>query len=391
VSTSTLDLYDPVFHADPYPTYAALREQSPLLQLVEPAVWLMSRYEDVNDALRSPDTYSSRLGVAFHDGAGDGSLVAADDPDHARLRQILNKQFTPRSIAVLETEVDVIVAEVLAKLPASGPIDFATTVATEVPTRVVATYLGIDPDRWAEYKYWSDSVNDLIWSKQPTVEILVAANDGGTAAITFFTEQIAARRETPSSDLIGRLVKAGDAITDHEIIQFCFLLLLAGNVTTSSVLNHSVLLLLQHPEQLKDLQNDPELISQAIEEVVRFESPLQGFMRTLTRDVEMHGVTMREGDKVMMLYGSANRDASAHDDPDRFDIRRAPANHLAFGAGPHYCLGSWLARLEVRLVLRQLLPTLGTWQLDPERLVQRKASPVFRDVDSLPVVIGGIA
>ncbi len=387
-----IDLYDEAFQADPYPTYERLRSQSPLVRLDNPAVWLMSRHADVNEALRNPGVYSSSQGVAFNDGAGEGALIAADDPDHTRLRRLLNKQFTPRSVAELEEDVRRTTASIVNQLPGPGSsVDFAATLAAELPTRVIADYLGIDPENWASYKQWSDVVNEVIWAREPTLEQYTAAGAGGGAAVALFTQAIADRRTSFKPDLIGRLVAAtdtADALTDHETIQFCFLLMLAGNVTTSSVLNHSMLLLLQHPEQQQALRDDPRLIPAAIDEVLRFESPLQGFMRTLTQDVELHTQRMRAGDKVMMLYGSANRDESVFPRADQFDISRDTSGHIAFGAGPHFCLGSWLARLEVTIMLEALLPLMPCWSLDPSRRIVRTGAPAFREIRSLPLLLG---
>lgn len=383
--TFTVDPYDLTFQADPYPTYARLREDAPVLRLAEPDVWLLSRHEDVNAALRNPAEFSSAFGIAFGRSGGVGSLIATDDPDHGRLRKILSRQFTPRSIAALEEQVQETVASLRDGLPDSGSFDFVEAFAAPLPTRIIAGYLGIDPERWRDYKRWSDVLNEISWAREPAPDLGAAAMTAVQEAVGFFAAEIAARRSSPREDLIGRLTSAEAGLSDEEIINFCVLLMLAGNVTTSSVLSHAVLLLLSYPDQLALLAADPSLVESAVEEVVRLESPIQGFVRTLSRELVLHGQTLSAGEQVMLLFGSANRDDRVFDEPHRFDVTRDSSGHVAFGAGPHFCLGAWLARLEVRVALEMLLPALTTWQLDPDSPMVRLPSPAFREIASLPI------
>lgn len=386
----TLDPYSPSFQDDPYPSYVQLRDDAPVLRLTEPDVWLLSRHEDVNAALRNPVVFSSALGIAFGHSGGVGSLIATDDPDHGRLRKILSRQFTPRSIAALEEQVREVVAALTADLPDSGRFDFVEAFAAPLPTRIIALYLGIDPDRWRDYKRWSDVLNEISWAREPSAELGAAAMTAVQEALGFFAAEIAVRRDTPREDLIGRLTSAEAVLSDDEIINFCVLLMLAGNVTTSSVLSHAVLLLLSHPDQLALLQADATLMDGAVEEVVRLESPIQGFVRTLASDLVLHGETLTAGEQVMLLFGAANRDERIFADAAKFDITRDSSGHVAFGAGPHFCLGSWLARLEVRVALEVLLPALGAWKLDPAHPMVRLPSPAFREIASLPITVAAL-
>jgi cytochrome P450 len=316
-----------------------------------------------------------------------GSLIATDDPEHGRLRKILSRQFTPRSIAALETQVREVVAALTHDLPSTGVFDFVAAFAAPLPTRMIALYLGIDPERWRDYKRWSDVLNEISWAREPSPELGAAAMTAVQEALGFFAAEIAARRTAPKEDLIGRLTSPEAGLSDDEIINFCVLLMLAGNVTTSSVLSHAVMLLLSHPDQLALLRADPTLIDAAVEEVVRLESPIQGFVRTLTGDVVLHGQTLAAGEQVMLLFGAANRDARVFSEPEKFDVTRDASGHVAFGAGPHFCLGSWLARLEVRVALEMLLPVLVTWRLDPAHPMVRLRSPAFREIAELPVAL----
>lgn len=383
----TLDPYDSGFQSDPYPTYARLRDEAPALRLQEPDVWLLSRHADVDAALRDPGTYSSAYGVAFGRSGGQGALIATDPPDHGRLRKLLARQFSPRQVAALEHEIRSTAVLLLEQVHGQKHLDLVDVFAAPLPTRVVASYLGVDPERWRDYKRWSDVLNDLSWAKNPSERTGAAMFAVGLEAHGFFTSEIQARRTEPRDDLIGRLVSAvdEDALTDDEVISFCTLLMLAGNVTTTSLLSYGLQTLLQHPEQLALLRDDPSLIPGAIEEMLRFESPIQGFVRTLTRDVDLHGQHLAAGEQVMLLFGSANRDDRAFTDPERFDVRRDSSAQVAFGAGPHFCLGAWLARLEARVALEELL--IRTVRLAPAAgaAPRRVASPAFRELETLPL------
>ena len=390
-SPFTLDPYDPAFQADPYPSYAKLRESAPVVRLTEPDVWLLSRHADVAQALADPGTYSSAQGIAFGRSGGTGALIATDPPDHGRLRRLLAGQFTPRSVAALEADVRAIAVRLLDAVQGQAQIDLVDAFAAPLPTRVISSYLGIDPQRWRDYKRWSDVLNDLSWAQEKSERSGAAMFAVAMETYVFFTAEILARRTDPRDDLIGRLVAAGDsadALTDDEIVSFCTLLMLAGNVTTTSLLSYGVQTLAKHPEQLEHLRRNPAAIPAAVEEMLRYDSPIQGFVRTLTRDVELHGVVIPADSQVMLLFGSANRDARVFTDPDRFDIARDNKAQVAFGAGPHFCLGAWLARLEARVALEELLARVSTLSLPLDAPAERVASPAFRELATLPLDIG---
>ncbi|WP_436778248.1 cytochrome P450 [Yinghuangia sp. YIM S09857] len=387
-----LDVYSDQFRDDPYPFYARLRAEAPLIRLAQPNVWFMTRHEDISEALRNPGLYSSAQGVAFGPGGGAGSLVAMDDPDHRRLRGVLSRQFTPRNVRTLRDQVDGVVDGLVVRMsgePADA-FDFVPAFADPLPTRVIAHYLGIDPDCWRDYRRWSHALTAWPWARREDPVLAAEIGTAVTEAVTCFWSAVTDRRVRPGTDLIGRMVSAADsdeALTDEEIVNFCSLLMIAGNTTTASVLAHAVHLLLAHPEQRRALRDRPEGIPQAVEEIIRFEPPIQCFARTLTADHRLHGQDMRAGDRVMLAFGAANRDETVFPDPDRFDITRQPAGHLAFGSGPHFCLGAWLARMELESALTALLPLMDGWAADPHRpVVRRPELPSFRDITSLPLV-----
>lgn len=381
------DPYDVVVQADPYPSYAWLRDESPAHRLANGA-WVLSRYDDVADSLRAPELFSSAGGVAFGALGGIGTLIGMDPPDHTRLRRMLSTSFTPRAVLALEPEVQKI-ADTLIDAAAASPItDVVGALAAPLPTRVIAGLLGIDAEQWPTYKRWSDELNACSWSDGPPDEVGMAFMQTGMEAGAFFLAEIEQRRAEPSRDLIGQLVAAqatDDALDDGEIVNFCVLLMLAGNVTTTALISSGLCTLADHPEALATLQAEPERIAEAVEEMVRFESPIQGFCRTLTTDIERHGQRLAAGDKVMLLYGSANRDPRTFPDAHRFDLGRVPNPHLGFGAGVHLCLGAALARLEARVLLERLLPRVDAIDRvagDPPTRVQ---IPAFRELARAPL------
>jgi len=386
-----LDIWNPDFQLDPYPVFEQLHADAPLVRLANPDVWMMTRHADVSRALRTPTVYSSAQGVTYRPGGGQTSLVATDDPDHKRLRSILSREFTPRSVKALEVQVEDVVDRLVGAVISTkteGHFDFASLFAEQLPTRVIGTYLGVDPERWDDYRRWSEMFNAMSWVENPDEELSAQITTAVHEAIACFGTAIEERKVDPRDDLIGRMVTAmqeRETLTETEIIDFCSLLMLAGNATTSSVLNHAILLLLAHPEQLEELRSDPALIPAAIEEVIRFESPVQGFARRLTTDVDLHGHTMQAGDTVLMMFGAANRDADVFPQAEKFDIHRNTRNHIGFGTGPHVCLGSWLARMEIRAALEKLVPIMNEWTIDPSAVQRRLDLPAFRDLISVPV------
>ena len=381
------DPYDPAVIADPYPYYAWLRDEAPLYRMQSPAAWVLSRHEDVATALRRPEPFSSAHGVAFGEGGGGGTLVAMDPPDHTRLRRILSSSFTPRVIAELEPDVVALTDTLLDGMAGAGEVDVVASLAAPLPTQVIAALLGIDVDRWQEYKWWSDTLNAASWARDQAdrmnADFMRAAMEAGG----FFTAELERRRSAPTGDLISLLVKAqqeSDAASDQEIIGFCILLLLAGNVTTTSLIANGLATLADHPDEFVAVRDNAAAMPAAVEEMVRFESPIQGFCRTLASDVELHGETMRAGDQVFVLFAAANRDPRVFESADRFDPSRHPNPHLGFGTGPHLCLGAPLARLEAKVVLERLLPRLDAIERSDEPIV-RAPVPAFRDVDNVPL------
>ncbi|MDQ1403338.1 MAG: hypothetical protein QOG03_1654 [Actinomycetota bacterium] len=384
------DPYDPAVIDDPYPSYAALRADEPVHRSEVAGAWILSRHADVSAALRDPATFSSAKGVSFNDFGGVGTLIGMDAPDHTRLRRILASTFTPRAVAALEPAITKVASDLIDAMAGRDRVDVVAELAAPLPTLVIAEMLGIDPARWPDYKRWAEELNALSWKAEAPEVVAAELGQAAGEPAMFFVQEVMKRKESPTDDLIGKLVTAQtDAGTanDSEIVGFCVLLMLAGNVTTTALIASGIALLTDHPEVLQRLQAHPGGIPSAVEEMLRLESPIQGFCRTLTVDTERHGVTMAEGDKVMLLFGAANRDGEVFDRPDDFETARAPNPHLGFGAGAHLCLGAALARLEARVAFEQLLPRLAGLDRIRDEPFTRVQSPAFRELVSEPLAV----
>ena len=372
--TAVAPLYDPFsweLHEDPYPTYRVLRDEHPAYFNEQRELWALSRYADVRAALHDPDTYSSAEGVTLEDAQAfiGGVVITTDPPRHTHLRALLSRAFTPRRIDALAP----VVAEACTRMLGDGvtpgePFDIQALLGKPLPTMVIGELLGVPAADRVALLEWSDA----LLHREPGFE---GYTDEGTKAAAalyeYFVGLVEARRAdvargNPGDDLVSALIAAevdGERLTDHEIHAFGFLLFVAGNETTTSLIGNASWYLAHHPDQRELLREHPDLIPSALEELLRYDAPTQCLRRTLTRDVELHGVTMREGEMVNLLFGAANRDERAFEDPDRFDVTRQPQGHLAFGHGAHFCLGAALARLEARIALGEMLERMPGWEV----------------------------
>jgi cytochrome P450 len=396
-------LFTPEFRSDPYPFYAALRQGRREMQLGPLRVWMLTRYDDVLFAFKRPEIFSSlafreaRQGRARPGGPSPEAIEAlrevaladvptvinSDPPDHGRYRGILNRGFTPRAIGRLEPRIREITKELVDGLLArGGPADLVRDLTIPLPVTVIAELLGVDPDRRADFKRWSDAFVGQGAGAAPPEPTVAAMREFNA----YFAEEIERRRADPSDDLISALVHAETPegkLSPLELLAFSRLLLVAGNETTTNLIGNAVLALLDRPEQLERLRAEPARIPDAIEETLRFDPPVQGLPRSATRDVELGGEKIPAGARVMLMIGSANRDPERWPDPDRFDIARDTTGHLGFGFGIHFCLGSHLARLEGRCALEAIVTRLR--DLRPAGPIERLAHPILRGPSSLPL------
>ena len=349
-----------------------------------PGYYALVRYADVVEASRHPDVFCSGKGAtSIPDLPAEfneyfGSMINIDDPRHARLRRIVSRAFSPRLIAKFEADVRLVAASIVDELLATGPCDFVANVAARLPLKIICAMMGIPAD---QYDMVLANTNIILSGADPEFltedldEAVVRLLGAGQALAELVTDLAAARVQAPAEDLVSALATAnidGEQLTSAELASFFILLVVAGNETTRTALSHALMLLTEYPDQRALLLADLESrLEGAVEEIVRYASPVLFMRRTLTRDYSMNGQDYREGDKTVLYYYSANRDEAVYANPERFDITRAPNPHVGYGApGPHYCLGAHLARRELTVMLRELLtrvPDITVGQ--PDRLL----------------------
>lgn len=366
-------LYDPFcpeIRADPYPVYRELRDNHPAYYNAEFDFFALSRFADVLQALEKPLIYSSAQGISI--GLPDtianmfDAVIMMDPPRHTQMRTLVNRAFTPRRIAELAPRILGIANGLIDDFVERGSCDLVDDYAAPLPTIVIAELLGVPTEDQKRFKEWSNAMVNQ--PGRPTAEPDPARMVPFVELIQYLTQVFEERRKQPGDDLMSALLAAevdGQKLTQTELTSFALLLLVAGNETTTNLLGNGFQLMHDHPDQRARLAAHPEELPGAIEEFLRFESPAAGLARTLTEDIELHAQTMRRGQKVMLLYGSANRDERQFDAPDVMDTSRNPTQHLAFGYGTHFCLGASLARLESRIGFAQLLAQAPEYKLLP--------------------------
>ncbi len=385
----TYSPFDPAVIEDPYPVYRELRETAPVYWSQEASSWVLSRYADVSAALTDPVTFSSASGV-FPVPPGMKMtemllpmLVMSDPPRHTQLRQLVSKAFTPRRIASLGSTVQTVVDDLLDRVPGAGTWDFVDGFAGPLPAIVIADMLGVPREDRDRFRAWSTT---LVQGNPLRGEL--HGLEAAAALYDYFSGFLAARRAHPQDDLMTALVQAevdGRRLTEDELLGFCFLLLVAGHETTTNLLANAAVLLAGHPETRRRLAADLDLLPAAVEELLRYDSPVQGIGRTLTGPVELHGRQMGPGESVLLLFGSANRDEQAFPDAEVFSLDRRSERHVALGRGIHFCLGAALARLETRIALGALLghPALR-WDVDLSAAERLRSGPI-RGFATLPM------
>ncbi len=382
------DPFDDHIQQDPYPTYGWLRDEAPLYRNDRLDFWTLSRFDDVVAAAHDPARFSSVDAVLLGERseAMPPMMITMDPPHHDELRRIVSRSFTPRAIVQLEARVRSIAAELLDDLgEQSSPVEMVDAFTVPLPVMVIADLLGVAREDRAQFKEWSDIVVAMDPADQTSMEASMAA---GFELAGYFEQIAAARREAPQDDLVTLLVRAQDAgrLSYEEVLGFCLLLLIAGNETTTNLIGNGLIVLAAHPGQRAEIAADRSLIPRAIEEVLRYDSPVQGLTRKTTTEVELHGETLPVGAQVMLLWASANRDDREYERPDDFDIHRDISRTVAFGHGIHYCLGAALARLEARVAFEELLDRFPEWSID--RPVEWIRSGPVRGPELLHVDLG---
>jgi cytochrome P450 len=387
--------FDPEIRANPYPHYHRLLQEPPLRFSAPLPALILSRYEDVEHVLTDPETFSSHRheSTPFRQlelTAGATTMLAADPPEHTRMRKLVSRDFTPRRVAEMAPRVKQITGGLLDEVAAKGEFEAMADLANQLPVLVIAEMLGIPTERHREFKAWSHAIiaSSAIpphMPRPPEALEAVATLRG------FLASEIERRRRRPGPDLISALIAHHEAevLTAGELLAFLILLLLAGNETTTNLIGNGLLALMRYPEQMARLRANPGLMPSAIEEMLRFDSPIQGTVRLAQRSASVGGVEIEPNFNVVLLLAAANRDPSVFEPPDQFDIARDPNEHLSFGRGIHFCIGAQLARLEGSIALAAVLERFPRLALaDPSQPLSYRGSLFLRGLDALPLSIG---
>ncbi|BBX00385.1 cytochrome [Mycolicibacterium moriokaense] len=397
ISEVTLDPYNYDFHEDPYPYYKRLRDEAPLYRNDELGFWAVSRHADVHKGFRNSVTLSNKFGVSL-DPASRGphasktmSFLAMDDPDHLRLRTLVSKGFTPRRIRELEPRVTEIAVEHLDSMLEiardTGTVDYVDEFAGKLPMDVISELMGVPKSDRAQVRAWADAV---MHREDGVTDVPGSAIEASLNLIVYYQEMVAQRRKQPTDDLTTALLEAeidGDRLTDDEIIGFMFLMVIAGNETTTKLLANAAFWGHRNPDQLEPVFADLERIPLWVEETLRFDTSSQILARTVAGELELYDTVIPDGDVLLLLPGSAHRDERVFDNPDDFIIgREIGSKLLSFGSGAHFCLGAHLARMEARVALAELFKRIRGYQVDEANAVRVHSSNV-RGFAHLPISV----
>ena len=383
----TIGLIDGDFYGgDPFPAFAWMRKHAPAFYDDDAGVWGITRYADVKEISKDPDTFSNAGGIRPEFPALP-MMIDMDAPEHVRRRRLVSEGFTPKRIRESEERVRAVCDRIIDNVCEQGTADFVRDIAAPLPLIVIGDMLGVAPDDRDDLLRWSDDMLKALGS--PDDGAMERATIAALEYTTYITAVIEDRKAAGNAeDLIGTLANAdidGDQLDDASLIYETLLILIGGDETTRHVISGGMFELLRHPAQLRDLREDPALLPTAVEEMLRWVTPIKSMARTMTRDVELHGEVLREGQKLILLYPSANRDEEVFEDPETFDIRRQPNDHLAFGFGSHFCLGQRLARLELVSMFDRLLARLPDLALVDDGEPDRRSANFVSGIESLPV------
>ncbi|WP_437317326.1 cytochrome P450 [Sorangium sp. So ce385] len=384
-----MNLFPDEMRRDPYPLYEQMRGSSPLLYIAPFDLWMIFDYEGVKRALTDHDAFSSA--VTPPTGKAPEWIVFSDPPRHTKLRGIVQRAFTPRSVAGLEPRIRELSRELLDQRIEHGTMDLAADYAGPLPTIVIAEMIGIPAEDRARFMRWSEAIVNLSHTLSGGEEAARVVSEHAAVKEemkAYVADLLEARRRAPEDDLLTRLVEAevdGERLNEDELLNFFQFLLAAGTETTTNLIDNAILCLLESPAELARVRAAPDLVPSAIEEVLRYRSPLQMVFRETRRAVEVHGQTIPAGKLVLPVIGSANRDPQQFHDPGRFDVARDPNPHVGFGHGIHFCIGASLARLEARIALPDLLTRLRGLELASKEPWEPRKALIVHGPARLPV------
>ena len=388
------------FNQNPYPLYHRMRREAPVYWSEAWGCWMLTRYEDIAWTLQDHQSFTSlgRLTATMdlpeplreraaplirHYSQG---LINVDPPDHTRMRKLVHLAFTPRAIRKMRAYIEDIVERLIDERIERGEMDVIWDFSYPLPVTVIAEMMGIPVEDHARFKRWSGEIVGFMATPKPSPEVLMKSQDSLLAMQQYFRDIYAKRRLEPADDLISALVKAeleGDKLSEEEMVSSCVTILIGGHETTTYLIANGFYALLRDPEQMRLLRDNPDLDAPATEEFLRYEGPFQRNRRIATRDLAIGDKRIKKDQLIMQFLGAANRDPSQFENPDALDIRRSPNKHLAFGYGPHFCLGAPLARLEAPVAIRGLLRRLKRIRPAHEELQWNSA--LFRGLRSLPI------
>ncbi len=387
-------LLDRFFYLDPWAAFRWMRDEAPAYWDPEAdgGLWGITRYDDIMRISKTPEVFCSGKSSRPERDSWIPSMINLDEPLHKRRRGLVNRGFTPRRVQDQAPRLRALTNELIDGVIERGECDFVRDVARWIPMLAIGDMLGVAPEDREKLLLWSDWMlgggevaevmdDDERRERQRAVVEEYFAYQAGV---------VEDRKRSPRDDLVSLLVQGevdGDRLDDEEILQESLLILIGGDETTRHVMTGGLEQLVLHPDQRQKLIDDPSKIEGAVEEMLRFVSPIVNMNRTLTRDFELHGETLREGDRVLLLYPSGNRDERVFEEPDRFDVERTPNRHVAFGGyGVHHCLGASLARLELRILFEELLRRMPTIELANDDPLPRRPSNFITGIESMPIV-----
>ncbi len=383
--------FDYAFHEDPYPVYAALRREAPVYHNPELGFWAFTRHADVLAGFKDWQTYSNKEGVALEQGSSAGgdttpflSMLGLDPPRHDGLRNLVSRGFTPRRVAALEPRIRELAVHYVERFRERGECDFVAEFAGKLPMDVVSEMLGVPESDRDMLRGWADQV---LHREEGVMGLPEASAQAAAKLYAYYVELLKERKQKPGDDLVSALIAAeleGERLSDQEVIGFLFLMVIAGNETTTKLLANALYWADRNPDERAKVRADEGAIPGWVEETLRYDNSTQLLARTVTRDHEVGGHTLREGEKVLLLVGSANRDEEVWERADVYDIGRDCSSSLSFGRGTHFCLGASLARLEARVSLEELLRRVSDIEVQHDGLARVHSTNV-RGFAALPI------
>jgi len=410
--TSPLDVAGPLapeINANPYPSYHQLRTEDPVHWSEGRQGWFLTRYTDVWEALRdrrlSADrisVYANRIPEPMQETMApifrifSNMMLLSDPPSHTRLRSLANKAFTPRVVEAIRSHIQAIVDQSIDNVTGAGRMDVIGDLGYDLPVTVICEMLGVPPEDRPQFKKWADDLAAFLGGLRNLAEIIGPAQSSALEMTKYLKGIIGECQQNPRDDLISALVAAeeqGEVFTEEELFSMFVLLHIAGHETTTNLIGNGLLALFQNPEQMRKLKNDPSLIESAVEEFLRYHSPIQTTVRIAVEDLEIGGKRISKGQLVFTYLGAANRDPAQFPDPDRLDVTRQENRHVALGFGPHFCLGAALGRLEGQIAISTVLRRMPQLQIEPPLSSESpledflwRDNPVFHGLESLSVV-----